>query len=131
MPPATGAIHRLLGGSELPRLARLGRCAYLLPTIIACPLDHPLANREFLFPYASVVECAENEIPQRIGPTLVATVISDDGAFRRTMMACADVNRLNLGPIPTWKLAWDQPHEGNLFEHLYRQRAFQLEGVSE
>lgn len=134
-----GSIESAMAGAEdvtqrlrgTPRLARLGRCAYLLPTIIACPLDHPLANREFLFPYASVVECAENEIPQRIGPTLVATVISDDGAFRRTMMACADVNRLNLGPIPTWKLAWDQPHEGNLFEHLYRQRAFQLEGVSE
>jgi hypothetical protein len=23
------------------------------------------------------------------------------------------------------KIAWDQPHEGNLFEHLYARRAFQ------
>ena len=29
---------------------------YLLPTVIRCDADHPLANREFLFPFASVVE---------------------------------------------------------------------------
>jgi hypothetical protein len=33
---------------------------------------------------------------------------------------------LQIGPIPTWQIRWDQPHEGNLFEFLYRQRAFQL-----
>ena len=30
--------------------------------------------------------------------------------------------------MPTCQLSWDQPHEGNLFEHLYRQRAFQMAG---
>ena len=44
-------------------------------------------------------------------------------------MACGHIDRLNIGPIPTFKLSWDQPHEGNLFEHLYRQRAFQIEGA--
>ena len=39
------------------------------------------------------------------------------------------IDRLNLGPIPTWQLSWDQPHEGNLFQHLYRQRAFQAQAV--
>ena len=43
--------------------------------------------------------------------------------FRRRMMACDDVDRLNIGPVPTFKLSWDQPHEGNLFEFLYRRRA--------
>ena len=28
--------------------------------------------------------------------------------------------------IPTPRIHWDQPHEGNLFEHLYKQRAFQM-----
>jgi uncharacterized protein (DUF952 family) len=23
------------------------------------------------------------------------------------------------------KISWDQPHEGNLFDHLYSRRAFQ------
>jgi hypothetical protein len=35
------------------------------------------------------------------------------------------VDRLNLGPIPTNQIVWDQPHEGNLFEHLYGRRAIQ------
>ena len=39
------------------------------------------------------------------------------------MLASPLVHRLNLGALPTWKLSWDQPHEGNLFEHLYVRRA--------
>jgi hypothetical protein len=39
------------------------------------------------------------------------------------------VNRLNLGPISTMQIAWDQPHEGNLFEHLYVRRALQRIGA--
>jgi hypothetical protein len=42
-------------------------------------------------------------------------------------MVSPHIDRLNVGPIPTHQLSWDQPHEGNLFEHLYRQRAFQIE----
>jgi hypothetical protein len=33
---------------------------------------------------------------------------------------------LNLGPIPTMRISWDQPHEGNMFEFLYRRRALEL-----
>jgi acyl-CoA reductase-like NAD-dependent aldehyde dehydrogenase len=127
LPGATDVTEAHRGS---PRLVRVGRCAYLLPTIIACPREHPLANREFLFPYASVIECPVQEMAEHMGPTLVATVISERPALRQAMRACMDIDRLNFGPIPTWKLAWDQPHEGNLFEHLYRQRAFQLEGAA-
>ena len=35
------------------------------------------------------------------------------------------VDRLNLGAIPTTRIGWDQPHEGNLFDHLYGRRAIQ------
>ena len=38
------------------------------------------------------------------------------------------IGRLNLGPIKTNQIVWDQPHEGNLFEHLYARRAFQRAG---
>jgi len=112
-----------------PRLHKEGRCTWLLPTIIRCDIDHTLANKEFLFPYATVIECPQEDIPEKIGPTLVGSIITSDRAFQQTMMNCPDIDRLNLGPIPTWKLSWDQPHEGNLFQHLYRQRAFQLEPV--
>jgi acyl-CoA reductase-like NAD-dependent aldehyde dehydrogenase len=117
------------GGGE--RLVQQGRCAWLLPTIIWCQdRKHPLANREFLFPFASVIECPVEEIPDAIGPSLVVTTITDDSRMRRAMMASPNVDRLNLGPVPTWQLSWDQPHEGNLFEHLYRQRAFQLQAAA-
>jgi hypothetical protein len=109
-----------------PRLVMKGRCSYLLPTIIDCPRDHALANKEFLFPFASVVECPVKEIPSAIGSTLVGTVITQDKQMIRELMACPDIDRLNIGAIPTCVLSWDQPHEGNLFEHLYRQRAFQM-----
>lgn len=124
LPGAEDLTERLRGS---PRLVQRGRCTYLLPTIIWCDREHPLANREFLFPYASVIECPTAEIPGSIGQTLVATAITKDPKFQRALMACGHIDRLNLGPIPTWKLSWHQPHEGNLFEHLYRQRSFQIE----
>jgi acyl-CoA reductase-like NAD-dependent aldehyde dehydrogenase len=124
VPGAADLTEQLRGSS---RLVTRGRLAWLLPTIIRCRRDHVLANKEYLFPFASVIDCPTAEIPEAIGQTLVATVITNDKAFRRAMMACEHVDRLNIGPIETYRLSWDQPHEGNLFEHLYRQRAFQIE----
>jgi acyl-CoA reductase-like NAD-dependent aldehyde dehydrogenase len=119
------AKHRGIG-----RLVQEGRCAWLLPTIIWCEdREHPLANREFLFPFASVVECPVKEMADAIGPSLVVSAITEDQKLRRALMSCAKVDRLNLGPVPTCQLSWDQPHEGNLFEHLYRQRAFQMQSA--
>jgi hypothetical protein len=42
------------------------------------------------------------------------------------------IDRLNIGAIPTIKLDWLQPHEGNIVEFLFRPRAFQgaLEAVA-
>ena len=116
-------------GSE--RFVRRGRIAWLLPTIIWCEdRKHPLANKEFLFPFASVVECPTEEIPDAIGQSLVVTALTDDAKLRRALMASGNIDRLNFGAVPTWQLSWDQPHEGNLFEHLYRQRAFQQVGAA-
>jgi len=109
-----------------PRLVREGRCAWVLPTIIHCDsFAHPLANKEYLFPFASVVECSQAEVLKKIGPTLAAMVLTEDPAFTRAALECPHIERLNIGPIPTTRPTWDQPHEGNLFTHLYRQRAFQ------
>jgi hypothetical protein len=87
--------------------------------------DHPLAASEFLFPFAAVVETPQAELPERIGPTLVASAITDDASFQSDLINARNIDRLNLGALPTSRVSWDQPHEGNLFEHLYRQRAFQ------
>lgn len=123
--PGAADLTEQLRGS--PRLVKQGRVAYLLPTIIHCiDREHPLANREFLFPFASVIECPMDEIPEAIGKSLVVSAITRDEGYIRALMASPNVDRLNIGPIPTYQLSWDQPHEGNLFEHLYRQRAFQI-----
>ena len=98
---------------------------YLLPSIVRCNPDHALANREFLFPFASVVEVPAAELPECLGPSLVVTCISNDPVFCGRFVASPHVDRLNLGPIPTTQIGWDQPHEGNLFEHLYARRAIQ------
>ena len=47
-------------------------------------------------------------------------------AFRAALLESPLIDRLNLGPIPTMQVSWDQPHEGNLFEFLYRRRALEL-----
>jgi acyl-CoA reductase-like NAD-dependent aldehyde dehydrogenase len=129
LPPDARDLTQEIRGT--PRLVKESRVAWLLPTIVRCEREHALANKEFLFPFASVIECPVEEIPDAIGPTLVGTVITNDPKFRRRMMACDDIDRLNIGPVPTFRLSWDQPHEGNLFEHLYRQRAFQMDDKTE
>jgi hypothetical protein len=40
-------------------------------------------------------------------------------------MDAPQIDRLNLGPVPTIQLDWLQPHEGNIVEFLFRPRAFQ------
>ena len=117
----------LVIGGDAPDDPALAHGAYLLPTIIRCDSpDHPLANKEFLFPYASVIECPQADILHRIGYTLAASVLTQDAGFIADAMACPHVERLNVGLLPTNKLSWDQPHEGNLFTHLYKQRALNL-----
>jgi hypothetical protein len=98
---------------------------YLLPTIVRCDASHALANREFLFPFTSVVEVPAARLPECLGPSLVVTCIANDPAFEARFVNSPNVDRLNVGPIPTTQIGWDQPHEGNLFEHLYSRRAYQ------
>ncbi|MCP3962724.1 MAG: aldehyde dehydrogenase family protein [bacterium] len=108
------------------RVAEAGGCTFLLPTVVYCEdPSHPLAASEFIFPFAAVVETPADELLSSIGPTLIGSVISGDETFRREALESLSIDRLNLGPIPTYQISWDQPHEGNLFEHLYHQRAFQ------
>ncbi|MBI3831204.1 MAG: aldehyde dehydrogenase [Planctomycetes bacterium] len=103
---------------------------YLRPTVVWCEnFQHPLANREFLFPYASVVEVPQAQVLDLIGPSLVVTGITKDAAFQRALLASPHIGRLNLGALPTNHVSWDQPHEGNLFEFLYVRRAIQRAAV--
>ncbi len=126
-PGAEDVTARLRG---TPRLAKFQGCSYLLPTIVRCDSpQHPLANREFLFPFASVVEVPESRLPAALGPSLVVSAITANPALIRRFTSSL-VGRLNIGAIPTQQIGWDQPHEGNLFDHLYARRAFQQAAVA-
>ncbi len=106
------------------RVAEAGGCAFVLPTVIHCDSpDHELAHAEFLFPFVSVVEVGRDEILEQMGSSLVVSAVTDDPELKQEILSATNVERLNLGSMPTSHVSWDQPHEGNLFEHLYRQRA--------
>ena len=110
-----------------PRKITFEGGAYLRPTIVLCDsFAHPLANREFLFPYASVVQVPQSEMLGQIGPSLVVTALTKDPGFQQALLESPLIERLNLGPVSTMKISWDQPHEGNLFEFLYRRRAIEF-----
>jgi hypothetical protein len=108
------------------RIVKIGKADYLLPTVIHCASpDAAVARKEFMFPFVTVVECPEAKMPDAIGPTLVLSAITDSPALRRRLMDAVHVDRLNFGPVPTNRLNWLQPHEGNIVDFLYRPRAFQ------
>lgn len=109
------------------RLVEAFSTTFLLPTVIWCERpDHPLAHAEYLFPFVGVAEVPQQDLLEKMASTLVATAITEDRDFIRDLFAAPNVDRLNIGPIPTMQISWDQPHEGNLFEHLYRQRSLQI-----
>jgi hypothetical protein len=87
--------------------------------------DAAVAKKEYMFPFVSVVECPESRMIEAIGPTLVCTALTCNPPFRRSLLDAVHIDRLNFGPVPTSKLNWLQPHEGNIVEFLFRARAFQ------
>lgn len=122
-PGAEDVTAKYRGGR---RKVDTGTGVYLRPTIVLCDsFSHPLANKEFLCPYASVVEVPQSEMLKQIGYSLVVTAITKDPAFSEQLLECPSIDRLNLGPVPTMKISWDQPHEGNMFEFLWKRRSIE------
>jgi acyl-CoA reductase-like NAD-dependent aldehyde dehydrogenase len=109
-----------------PRKAIFEGGTYMRPTIVLCDsFAHPLSNKEFLCPYASVVTCPQSEMLHKIGYTLAASVITKDTKFIEAVTDFAEIDRLNIGPVSTMKISWDQPHEGNMFEFLWKRRSIE------
>jgi len=78
-----------------------------------------------MFPFVSVVQCPQEKMIASIGQTLVGTAITGDADFQRRLRDATNIDRLNIGPVPTIKLNWLQPHEGSIIDFLYRARAYQ------
>jgi acyl-CoA reductase-like NAD-dependent aldehyde dehydrogenase len=122
---ANGVTH--MTGGFGPRLVERERFDYLRPTIIHCDSHDPdIARKEYMFPFCTVVQCPESQMLAEIGPTLVGTVITEQPELICAAGDATHIDRLNIGPIPTTKLNWLQPHEGNLIDFLFRSRAYQL-----
>ncbi len=123
-PGATDLTAKYRNG---PRMAQFDGATYLRPTIVLCDsFDHPLANREFLCPYASVVTVPQSAMLDRMGPSLAVTAITRDPTFIGQLLESPLIERLNIGPISTMTVSWDQPHEGNMFDFLYKRRSIEI-----
>lgn len=108
------------------RLVEKERCAYLRPWVIHCDApERQIAQTEYMFPYVTVVPCPQSAMIDKIGTTLVCSALTHDRAWERQLLDATNIDRLNVGPIPTIQLDWLQPHEGNIVDFLFRARAFQ------
>ena len=79
-----------------------------------------------MFPFCTVVKGPQEDMINKMGQTLVCSAITEDQVFADQLITARHIDRLNIGPIPTIKLDWLQPHEGNIVEFLFRARAFQV-----
>ena len=121
-----GAVDLTAKYRSSPRLVEAHGQTFLRPTLIVCDdLDHPLANTEFMFPFASVLQVPQEKMIDQIGESLVVSAFTRNREWSADLMTSTNIERLNLGPYSTMRVQWEQPHEGNLFEFLYRRRALQ------
>jgi hypothetical protein len=122
-PGATDVTAKYRNG---PRKVTFDGGVYMRPTIVLCDnFQHPLANKEFLCPYASVVQVPQSQMLKQMGYSLAVAAITKDPAFTEQLLNWPDIERLNLGPISTMHVSWDQPHEGNMFEFLWKRRSIE------
>jgi acyl-CoA reductase-like NAD-dependent aldehyde dehydrogenase len=121
---AVDLTERLRAG---PRFTQFMGATYLRPTVLFCEdLRAPLATTEYPFPFVAVVEMPLQQALDMLGPSLTVTVMSTDSDLIRQALLSPEIDHINLGPIPTSTIRWDQPHEGNLFDLLYTRRAIQV-----
>lgn len=109
------------------RLVEQERCAYIRPIVAhATNPQCEIASKEFMFPFVTVVQCPQANMIKAAGPTLVGTAFTQDPSWIDELTDATTIDRLNIGPIPTNRLNWLQPHEGNLIDFLFRSRACQM-----
>ena len=119
----TEVTEKYRGG---PRLIQHERCDYLRPTVLHSTSPDPeISKAEYMYPFVVVVDCPQKDMIKRIGSTLVCTAITKDPKFSQELLDATNIDRLNIGAVRTVGLNWLQPHEGNIIDFLYRNRAFQ------
>jgi hypothetical protein len=84
-----------------------------------------VVKREYKFPFATVVECPQDQMLANIGGTLACSAITKDAKFSRALLDAKHIDRLNIGALPMVQLNWFQPHQGSIVDFLFRVRAYQ------
>lgn len=96
---------------------------YLRPTAIKCPTYRsPLFNTELPLPFFTILPSATMDdirhvLQQR--STLVVTAVSDDVELREMLIMSPKINKLFLGPHPTFTPVSTGIHEGYLSDFLF------------
>ena len=109
------------------QVAEDGR-TFLMPTTIFCDsIDHSLAQKEFLFPFAAVVEISNEEALERMGPTLALAAHTKDSDLKNRL-ARSQVSLVSINQ-PTSILDRRQPHEEQLFDEVLYRRLSWVEGA--
>jgi acyl-CoA reductase-like NAD-dependent aldehyde dehydrogenase len=105
------------------RLVMFEGRTYLLPTVIRCnSRQHPLANQEFLFPFAAVIEASSEQAFAELGKTLSLAVYTHNVSLkRRALESEVSLVSINKG---TSELDRCQPHEENLFELFFKRLSY-------
>ncbi len=110
------------------RLEKHQRHAFLRPTLVHCSdPSATLAKAEYMFPFVAVVPSPQDKMIKTIGQTLVCTALTENENWSAELLDATNIDRLNIGEVKTVQLNWLQPHEGNIVEFLFRNRAFQNE----
>ena len=76
-------------------------------------------------PAQQFVARTQAEMLGQIGYTLACSTITKDQFFIEQLEAFSHIERLNIGPVSTMAISWDQPHEGNMFEFLWQRRSIE------
>ena len=91
-------------GEVSRRRSRSSRRDVRLPAADGRPLrarrTRPIAKKEYMFPFVTVVECPQEKMLETIGPTLVCTAITENETFQRRLLDAVHIDRLNIGRVP-------------------------------
>ena len=73
----------------------------------------------------SVVSRLASALPSDHVPTFARRYEDNALALTEQLLEFPHIERLNLGPVSTLNVSWDQPHEGNMFEFLWKRRSIE------
>lgn len=103
------------------RVVTRGSLRFIQPELVRCAsaYDPPFAM-ELPVPWATVVEIGADVDPlPALQNTLALTLLSNDERLRDLCLAEPSIDKVFLGPVPTWYFEGGSPHHGRLSEFLF------------